>query len=68
MRFLIHNDLRSKGILYSRAHVKRLVAQGKFPPPVKGLSKENAWHEPAIDRYVAERLAAVTEPEDSSNK
>jgi prophage regulatory protein len=59
MRFLVHADLASKGIRYSRQHLKRLVAQGKFPPPVKGVCKENAWIESVIDEYVQNRVAAA---------
>lgn len=59
MRFLVHSDLPPKGVNYSPQHIKRLVAQGKFPRPVKGVCKENAWPEPAIDQYVAMCIAAA---------
>jgi predicted DNA-binding transcriptional regulator AlpA len=59
MRFLVYGDLSEKGVKYSRPHVKRLVADGKFPPPVKGVCKENAWPEPVIDQYLADRIAAA---------
>jgi len=59
MRFLIWDDFKAKGINYSRQHVKRLVQEKKFPQPVKGVCKENAWTEPTIDQYVEERVAAA---------
>jgi prophage regulatory protein len=57
MRFLVHADLASKGIRYSRAHIKRLVAAKKFPAPVRGVAQENAWPETVIDDYLKERVA-----------
>jgi prophage regulatory protein len=63
MRFLVFADLPSKGIDYSRQHLKRVVAEGKFPAPVKGVCRENAWPEPVIDRYVEDRVAAARAPE-----
>lgn len=59
MRFLTYADLKSKGINYSRPHIKRLVADEKFPRPVKGVCKENVWTEPVIDAYVDGRIAAA---------
>ena len=59
MRFLVFDDLCQKGIKYSRPHIKRLVAKGIFPPPVRGVCRENAWTESVIDEYVAGRVAAT---------
>lgn len=59
MRYLIYRELAAKGIRYSRQHLKRLVAQKKFPPPVKGICKENAWGEDVIDQHIADCVASA---------
>lgn len=56
-RFLVYNELKEKGVLYSKPHTWRLIREGKFPPPVKGLAAFNVWSEDEIDKFVAERLA-----------
>jgi prophage regulatory protein len=58
MRFLSYDDLKSKGIAYSKCHLWRLIKAGRFPRPVKGLGAENTWSESEIDTHVAERVAA----------
>jgi hypothetical protein len=60
MRHLVFQDLRPKGILYSKQHLKRLVAEEKFPQPIKGLARENVWTEEAIDNYIADGMAAAS--------
>jgi predicted DNA-binding transcriptional regulator AlpA len=35
VRMLSDPDLRKKGIQFSRQHRHRLIAEGKFPAPVK---------------------------------
>jgi predicted DNA-binding transcriptional regulator AlpA len=62
-RFLRHEDLKPKGITYSKAHIWRLrqLPPGdsrKFPDPVKGLGPEDVWTELEIDQYVERRIAA----------
>lgn len=61
MRFLRFTDLRSKGIDYSKPSLWRLMKEGKFPPPVKGLGVELCWAEDQIDKYIADRVAAARE-------
>jgi predicted DNA-binding transcriptional regulator AlpA len=58
MRFLVHADLApQKGIKYSAQHIKWLVKKKRFPPPVHGVCRENAWPESAIDEYLKDCVA-----------
>jgi prophage regulatory protein len=52
MRMLDISDLRERGIKFSRQHLHRLVASGKFPKPVKIGENTNAWPEAEIDAYL----------------
>jgi prophage regulatory protein len=58
MKLLDHAGLREKGIGYSKTQIWRLCREGKFPKPVRGIGKANAWSETEIDAFIAERLAA----------
>jgi prophage regulatory protein len=58
MTFLSYRDLRSKGINFSRVHVRRLVQAGRFPKPVKLGEKDNSWIEAEIDDWVSGRIQA----------
>lgn len=57
MRFLVHADFEARGIKYSAQHIKRLVGEKKFPAPVRGVCRENAWLEAEIDEYLKKRIA-----------
>lgn len=57
MKFLGFNDLREKGIPWTRQHTHRLISAGKFPKPVKIGENTNAWPEPEIDQYLKDRIA-----------
>lgn len=57
MRLLSLDDLRARGIRYSRVHIWRLVRDGKFPKPVRGAGRGLAWVEDEVDAYI-ERLIA----------
>jgi prophage regulatory protein len=63
-RLLDRNDLRARGIKYSRPHLDRLMKAGKFPRHIKLGENRNAWlaHEidAWIDSRIAERDAGVT--------
>ena len=58
MKIVRFDDLPSKGVIYSRPHLWRLIKAGRFPKPIKGLSSENAWLESDIDAYIAALVAA----------
>jgi prophage regulatory protein len=51
MRFLDEQDLKARGIKFSRQHRHRLISQGKFPKPVKVGLNTNAWVEDEVDEY-----------------
>jgi prophage regulatory protein len=54
MRVLSYPELRNKkGIVWSRAHVYRLIRAGKFPQPLKLGEGTTAWLEEEIDRWLA---------------
>jgi prophage regulatory protein len=62
-RLIDEDGLRKKGIKYSRSQRARLTRRGKFPKPVRGAAKANAWVEAEIDAYSA---ALIRERDDSS--
>jgi prophage regulatory protein len=50
-------DLRKRGIKFTRQHLHRLVRNEKFPAPVKVGENTNAWVETEIDAYIKARIA-----------
>lgn len=61
MKLLTYPQLRNeKGIPYSREHIRRLEAAGRFPRRAKLGDHSNAicaWAETEIDEYIAARFA-----------
>jgi prophage regulatory protein len=57
MRVLNYDDLKAKGVPYSKPHLWRLVKAGKFPAPIKWGAARNGWIEEEIDQLIAERIA-----------
>jgi prophage regulatory protein len=58
IKLLDHEDLRERGIKYSRPHIWRLYKAGKFPKPVKLSASRNAWLASDIDVWLAARIDA----------
>jgi prophage regulatory protein len=58
MRLLGEQELKQKGIKFSRQHRHRLIKQGKFPAPVKIGANTNAWPENEIDKWIEDCIAA----------
>jgi len=56
-RLIGADELRQKGITYTRQGRDRLIAAGKFPRPVKGTGKAHTWVEAEINAYIAARIA-----------
>ena len=57
MRMLNEDDLRARGIRFTRQHRHRLIKSGRFPPPVKLGENTNAWVESEIDGWLQQRVA-----------
>jgi predicted DNA-binding transcriptional regulator AlpA len=59
---LSYDDLREKkGIRYTKMHLSRLAAAGKFPRPTKlndAPNSPNTWDEGEVDDHIAKRFAA----------
>jgi prophage regulatory protein len=62
LRFLSREDLIERGITYSRVHLDRLEASGKFPRRVPLSANRVAWIEEEVDAWAAERLAERDNP------
>jgi len=57
LRILSLNDLRERGILYSRVHIGRLVKAGRFPAPIKVGQNRIGWIESEIDEWLNAKVA-----------
>jgi prophage regulatory protein len=51
------DDLKRRGIPFSRQHIDRLIKAGQFPKPVKVFSR-NAWVAAEIDAFIEACIAA----------
>lgn len=57
-RLLSYDDLRNKkGIAFSRAHIYRMVAAGKFPKPVTIGEARIAWLDEEVEAWIDGRIA-----------
>lgn len=59
VRVLIFDELVERGIRYSRHHLRRKVRDGSFPAPIRLGDHRIAWHEEAIDTWLANRPSAA---------
>jgi prophage regulatory protein len=57
-RLLDYPALRERGIPWSRVHVGRLEAAGKFPQHIDLGANSIAWFEDEIDAFLEEKAAA----------
>jgi prophage regulatory protein len=57
IKFLRFPELAARGIPFSRQHIQRLIAAGKFPKPVKLGAATNGFLEKEIDAWCAEKIA-----------
>jgi predicted DNA-binding transcriptional regulator AlpA len=57
MKILDYEDLKARGIKYSKPHLWRLWRVGKFPKPIKLSATRNAWTEQDIDDWMANLVA-----------
>jgi prophage regulatory protein len=57
MKLLAYDDLKSKGIPYSKIQLWRLEKDGRFPKRVRlGGGARYAWSEREIDNWIADRI------------
>jgi prophage regulatory protein len=57
-RLLGREDLRARGIRYSRQHLERLEKAGNFPQHVHVGDNTVAWIEAEVDAFIFSRIAA----------
>ena len=57
MKLLSREDLRARGIRWSRQHLARKVKAREFPQPVKIGAGTNTWLEFEIDAWIEARAA-----------
>jgi prophage regulatory protein len=61
MRLLAYEDLRPRGILYSKVQLWRLEKLKRFPRRISVGPCRIAWVESEIDAFIAERIRARDE-------
>jgi len=57
MKLLSYDELRKKGIPYTKVHLWRLERDGKFPKRVPLGESRHGWLESEIDDWLLERMA-----------
>jgi prophage regulatory protein len=58
MVLLDYDDLRARGIPYSRVHIWRLERAGDFPKRVPIGRARHGWLETEIDAWIKAKIAA----------
>ncbi|HQT86368.1 AlpA family phage regulatory protein [Acidiphilium rubrum] len=58
MKFIRYQQLKDRGIPWTRVHLGRLVRAGEFPAPVNLGGQTIAWVEAEVDAWAAERAAS----------
>lgn len=58
MKFIRYQQLKDRGIPWTRVHLGRLVRAGEFPAPVNLGGNSIAWVEAEVDAWAAERAAS----------
>lgn len=61
--FVPYGALRSRGIPYTRVHLRRLIVRGLFPTPVQISANRIAWRADDLANWAASRPAAPIKPE-----
>ena len=56
-RLLTFADLKARGLPWTRMHVGRLEAAGKFPQHIKLGANSIAWFEDEVDDFLEEKAA-----------
>jgi len=55
---LDYDDLRKKGIRFSRQWLRKLIAAGKFPKPINMGAQSIGWVSTEIDAWIGARIQA----------
>ena len=61
-RLIGYEDLKQKGIPYTKQHLWRLERQSAFPKRVPLSATRVAWVESEIDAYVQAKISARSAP------
>jgi len=56
-RLLTFSDLKARGMPWTRMHIGRLEAAGKFPRHIKVGANRIAWFEDEIDHFLEAKAA-----------
>ena len=56
-RFLSHDDLRARGISYTKVSLTKLVEDKKFPTPVVLSPRKVVWVEQDINDWMMEKIS-----------
>jgi prophage regulatory protein len=54
---LSYDDLRERGIPYSKSHIDLLVERDQFPKPVRLGKRRVGWTEEEVERWFQDRIA-----------
>ena len=55
MKIIPYAQLRDRGIVFSRVHLRRLIEAGLFPAPVHVSERRIAWVAAEIDAFLERR-------------
>lgn len=58
-QFLRYRDLDSLGIVWTRKHLRTLVRQGRFPPPIQVGANTLVWKRSDVEDFLAGRPTGV---------
>jgi predicted DNA-binding transcriptional regulator AlpA len=58
-RLLDWDDLEQLGIPYTKNHLRRMWADGRFPPPVNISPRKLVWDADAVNAWIEQKLKAA---------
>jgi len=71
-KLLAFDELRPKGVPFSKPHLNKEIRNGRFPRPIKLGGNTNAWIESEVDAWIEARIAdrdsAVARPRDEKGR
>ncbi len=62
MKIIAFPELRAFGIGFSRVHLRRLIANGDFPEPVRLSPRRIGWIADEIEAFLARHAAERSGP------